>query len=653
MTSLKSHLEPLLKSRFGGLYIFATLFILIAFATRTLLMFKSYASVDFSFSSLLSIYGIGLFYDWVAASYFLIPFTLYLTLMPHKIFKHPLHRWFFYTVFFLFIYALVFNSISEWIFWEEFEVRFNFIAVDYLVYTEEVLGNIWESYPVPTLLLAILILTFMLFWPLYRGHYLEQSFKEISTLSKRFRHGLALLMLPILFFFSVDSSFSEISGNRYHSELAKNGIYALFSAFINNKLDYDSFYLKQPEEQVFKRIKNHLKTDNATFVSDKPEDITRLIKTTGPEKKLNILMITIESLSAEYSQFFGHNKNWTPHLDNLAKEGMAFTNFYATGTRTVRGMESLVLSIPPTPGRSIVKRPDNQNLFSSGFLFREKGYDTRFIYGGFGYFDNMNAFFGSNGFDIVDRTDLDENEITFANVWGVSDEDIFNRTLKEADKSNQNGKPFFHFIMSTSNHRPYTYPDGRIDIPSPGDREGAVKYTDFAIHDFIEKAKKHAWFDNTLFVIVADHCAGSAGRTELPIHRYHIPLILYNPQIIPPQTVDTLASQIDLMPTLLGLLNVSYESRFYGKDILSMDPKEGRAFVGTYQKLGMIRENRLAVLGPQEKSGFYRFYRDSEEQHTIEKDDQLLQEAITYYQSASTLYNRGLNRWKSAHSNEK
>ena len=146
-------------------------------------------------------------------------------------------------------------------------------------------------------------------------------------------------------------------------------------------------------------------------------------------------------------------------------------------------MEALTLALPPTPGRSLIKRPRNENLFTLGSVFRSRGYDTAFIYGGFGYFDNMNYFFGNNGYRVIDRTSPGA-DITFANVWGACDEDLFRWTMREADASFAANKPFHFFVMTTSNHRPFTYPEGKIDLPSKeSGRSGAVKYSDFAIGD--------------------------------------------------------------------------------------------------------------------------------------------------------------------------
>jgi phosphoglycerol transferase MdoB-like AlkP superfamily enzyme len=452
--------------------------------------------------------------------------------------------------------------------------------------------------------------------------------------------GAVFLLLPIFFFNILDGQgLSKVSDNQYNNELAKNGFYSLFSAFRHNTLDYNEFY----KTQDIKTVMTHLKTltgfDGNTVLHVQKE---------GKELKPNIMLIMVESLSASYMGIYGDKRGWTPHLDKLTTQSLFFDNLFATGTRTVRGMEAVTLSVPPTPGRSIVKRPDNHNLFSSGFIFQDKGYDSKFIYAGYGYFDNMNAFFGNNGFKVIDRTDMDDDEITFSNVWGVCDEDLFDKTIKEADNSFASNKPFFSYVMTTSNHRPYTYPDGKIDIPSHTGRDGGVKYTDYAINQLLKKASAKPWFDNTIFVIVADHNGGSSGAASLPITRYKIPLILYAPKLLKAKTVHKLSSQVDLMPTLMSLLNWSYDSKFYGKDILSTDFEE-RALIGNYQRLGLYRNNNLTVLEANKSVHQYQvsnFSLNNADYEEVDVEPQNETDAITYYQSASHMFKNHLSTWQ-------
>ncbi|NGZ06333.1 MAG: sulfatase-like hydrolase/transferase [Magnetococcales bacterium] len=639
-----------LATRWGGLVLFAVLFLVIALGTRLALALHAMDFLEWSFWPWLRILSIGLFYDVITLFYFISLFVVYLTVTPDRFFAGTLNKTLYNIVFFSSIYVLLFNGVAEWIFWDEFGVRFNFIAVDYLVYTQEVIGNIRQSYPVPTLLFAILVMTVMIFWWIWRLSWMQSSWQAVTTFRQRAIQGSVLLALPVLAFVTVDARFAEHSGNRFHNELAKNGIYALFTAFWHNKLEYERFYPQHPEAKAAARVRELLSMNpgSESIPDGDPLDIARRIQHPGPEKRLNVIQLTIESLSAEFMALFGNTAGLTPHLDQLAQESLTFTNLYATGNRTDRGMESLVLSIPPTPGRSKVKRPNNENLFSSGFLFRERGYDTKFIYGGYGYFDNMNYFFSHNGFDVVDRTRLASHEITHENIWGVADEDLFRRVLVEADGAHAVGKPFYHFVMTTSNHRPFTYPAGRIDIPSPGGRAGGVKYTDWAIGAFLQQARSRPWFDDTLFVIVADHCASSAGKSDLPVFRYHIPLMIYAPRHVVPRMETGLMSQIDVTPTVLGLLGWSYTSRFFGQDLLRSDLALRRAFIGTYQKLGLIVGDRLSVLTPQQSARFYRFTRgpgrESQELLAV-ADESMLFDTIAFYQTAHIMHQKRLDQW--------
>ncbi|MGZ5014041.1 MAG: LTA synthase family protein, partial [Methylobacter sp.] len=199
--------------------------------------------------------------------------------------------------------------------------------------------------------------------------------------------------------------------------------------------------------------------------------------------------------------------------------------------------------------------------------------------------------------------------------------------------------------MTTSNHRPYTYPDGKIDLPS-GSREGAVKYTDYAIHQFIEQAKTKPWFDNTVFVMVADHCAGSARKTELPVDKYHIPLFIYSPKHVPAKRIDVLSSQIDVAPTVLGFLNASYESQFYGQDIMRMPKEQGRALISNYQKLGLFKNNKLVYLSPQQKVDVVDDPLGEHKQLDIDAAAPLVIENMAYYQSADYIWSHRLSRYQ-------
>lgn len=624
------------KSRFSFMLPFLALFMAASLITRVVLAVYAWPELEHGLPALAKICAAGFFFDFITFCYAALPLTLWALFAPSGVCASGGNKWFLRALFFAAACVLAFNGAAEYFFFYEFGVRFNFIAVDYLVYTNEVWGNIRESYNLWLILPGVCVLSAAALALAWKK--LDAALKYDSPFKRRLLPAAFMLAVPALGFMFVDLDRARISGNEYANELAANGVYSFFSAFRNNELSYEKFYASMDTDEAFKIVRKDLSEPNSGFLTADIKDIRRNIRSSGAEKKLNIVLIMEESLSAEYLKAFGGTKDITPNLDALAGKSLFFKRLYATGTRTVRGLEAVELSLPPLPGTSIVKRPDHGGLFSWGRLMRERGYDTKFIYAGYGYFDNMNAFFADNGFGIVDKASFGKDEIIFANIWGVSDEDLLNKALKEADASHRSGKHFFSFVMTTSNHRPFTYPDGRIDIPpSSKSRRGAIKYADYAIGKFLKDAAGKPWFRDTVFIITADHCANSAGKTEMPVRNYHIPMLVYSPAHVKPGAVDALVSQIDTAPTILGLLNFSYETRFLGRDALKGGKAEGRAFVSTYQKLGFLRDGRLAVLGPKKYLKSYAWDEVSQS-ITAKSDAGLENEAAAFFQAANYIY---------------
>lgn len=551
----------------------------------------------------------------------------------------------------LFLYALliIFNSVSEYFFYNEFGVRYNFIAVDYLIYTNEVIGNIMESYPIIPLFTVILLLTALATWYIFK-----ETKNSLLTLPNIRQKGILLISYLGLVGISliIIPKISLEKGNTFQKEIASNGLVKFYDAFTNNTLDFFTFY---PTIDEKKAEQNTLSALGATTLK------RNIVSENGKEVHKNVVLISIESLSADFMEIYGNRDEITPYLDQIAKNSLLFTNIYATGNRTVRGLEALTLCIPPTAGESIIKREsENKNKFTTGSVFKSKGYTVKFLYGGYSYFDNMKDFFGGNGYQIVDRDNFKPEEISFANVWGVCDEDMAKKAVSEMNKDAKTGKPFFYHWMTVSNHRPFTYPEGKIDIP-PGakSRNGGVKYTDYSIKKFFEMAEKQPWFKNTVFVIVADHCASSAGKTELPMDKYRIPAMIYAPGFVEPNKFHQLASQIDVMPTLFGLMHFNYQSQFLGQDVFSHSFVP-RAYVATYQDLGLVKDDFLTVISPTQNIKQYQLFQkantDVKREYNIyytenpvlnnpRKD--LVDQTISAYQSTSFwLKNKALNKAK-------
>jgi phosphoglycerol transferase MdoB-like AlkP superfamily enzyme len=683
-----------LRRRFRPLWWLGITYLAITFVTRIVLLVMSGGNVSHTPLNLLYAFGVGLGYDLITFIYLAWPMVLFLWLVPTRSGRMPpllrwllyalgmalacvlcigtLHmlyhaslkvtwpailpflfvlplaaftftsrtgQWVLYAFGLLLIYGLLFVAASELVFWNEFSVRFNFIAVDYLVYTTEVIGNIQQSYPVGRWLALLVVLAMVVFFVGKRG---PRARDDGSRLWQRGKVVLAWLVLTVISVAAVNGSMKDRSGNNYVNELAGNGIYQFFAAFRSSHLDYAQFYRTLPDDQAYARLRQLLKTPDATFISNDPRDLTREIRRVGPEKRLNVVLISVESLSGDYLGTFGNTRHLTPYLDSLIDQSVFFDNLYANGTRTVRGLEALALSVPPTPGDSLIREHDNENLFSLASIFNDRGYQSDFVYGGYGQFDNMNYFFGNNGYRDVDRRDIPKGAVIHGqNVWGVADEDLYTLALGQMDQIHAAGKPFFLHIMTTSNHRPFTFPAGRVKQAN-GTREGAVAYTDWSIGDFIRRAREKSYFDDTVFVITADHCASSAGKTSVPINRYHIPLWIYSPKHIPPQRVDRLMGQVDIAPTVLGLLNFSYRTRFFGYDLFQLEAGRERAFPATYEKLGYLHDDVLTVLEPQRKLEQMKPDYATGDATPIEpQDPQQVADAVAYYQVASDLFKRG------------
>jgi phosphoglycerol transferase MdoB-like AlkP superfamily enzyme len=639
--------QKVLSSRYKlSFIVFVAALALVIWLVLRVVLWLNVGVSQLSFGQALEALSVGLWFDLSALCFLAVPFLLASLLIPNtwcaKAWLNKA-RW---VLAFLVTFGLLFGVASEYIFWQEFTTRFNFIAVDYLIYTNEVIGNILESYPVPLILLVIALVAAAILYVLHKFVSFDSAHKPFKQKAKLL---IAAFALPVLSFQFANVDQMEFGKNAYANELAGNGIFSFAAAARRNELDYDKFYKTIPQaqaDQILANIGLDRKPLSNILVKRAAEKLE--IAEIGPftRRPKNIVLISVESLSAEYLGTYGNKENLTPYLDKLATESLVFDKIFATGTRTVRGLDALTIAIPPIPGQAIVHRPKNAHLNTIGEVLRAQNYETYFIYGGYGVFDNMNNYYRANDYEVVDRTDFDKSTIQAENVWGVDDESLFNNSIKIFDENVKPGKPFFAQIMTTTNHRPYTFPDGKIDLPQ-GSREGAVKYTDYAIGKFIEYSKSKSWFKDTMFVIVADHCASVAGKTKLPVNKYHIPLFIYAPDMLHAGHYSRMASQIDIVPTLLDVLGTKGSEYFYGQSmfIAEAEKQPERAFISNYQSLGYLKNNTLIVLSPKQKTEAFAV--DAKMDSTPSNmDENLLKEAIAYYQSASRDFKTGALKLK-------
>jgi phosphoglycerol transferase MdoB-like AlkP superfamily enzyme len=614
-------------------------YLVLGLAGRTVLWSRFGMEADVGASRLPYVLTAGCVNDLVESLYLFAPFALYILLVPDRWFRSTANRVILYGATAATITGLIYLTAAEYFFFEEFDARFNIVAYDYLAYPTEVFTDIWEAYPVLKVLgVAVTLAALAIF-------FLRRSIKPGFEHAVRFRERLVafapyavVLSLAVAFY---PTNALSLSSNRVENELLQNGQSSFFRAARTSDIDYEEYYASAKPADNLRLLRTELVPDGAQFTQLALGKMSRR-HPARPDGlgKLNVVVVSSESFGAEFSKLHGSDKDWTPNFDSYAKRGLWFANTYASGTRTVRGLEAITASFPPIPTVSILRRPGNQGIGSWGKVMNELGYQSSFLYGGYGYFDDMNTFFAGNGFQVLDRTDIEK--VRFENVWGVADEDLFDRAIQHFGEQYQAGKPFFSIIMTTSNHKPFTFRPGleQLGIPAEGGgRQAGVRYADYALGYFLREAVRQPWFDNTIFVVVADHGARVYGKAEIPLEAYEIPLLIYSPKHIAARQIDTLMTQIDIAPTVLGLLGLSYEAPFFGIDSLHERPDHARiALFSHNHDVAILRDNQLVVLGLG-KTHQSLTYDPLAKTFKPRADDAALRDlGVAYFQTAADLF---------------
>ncbi|MGQ0619314.1 MAG: LTA synthase family protein [Panacagrimonas sp.] len=596
-----------------------------------------------------AILALGLVNDAIEAVYLLIPLSIFLALAPIQ--RRPRTRRLFAFGIWMMLVGMLFVAACEYFFFQEFDSRFNLVAVDYLIYPTEVIGDIRAEYPVGPLLAVFALLgavgARLLLACVPPGHERRRPLR-VTRLGLLTVHAGLIVAISALW---TAESFS-VFDNRVSNELTANGPARFVAAFRNNHIDYPAFYRSGESKPMFDRLAADLAPGGGQFLNLASGDLTRRFEANPAGLgRLNVVMLVEESLGAAGVGAYGSTRGLTPEFDALSRQGLLFTRAFATGTRTVRGLEALTASFPPIPSESILKRQGNQGIATWGGVMNRLGYQSSFLYGGYGAFDDMNPYFAGNGFAISDRAQI--RHPRFANAWGVSDEDLFEHALGYFDQAATKGKPFFSVVMSTSNHKPFSFPEGVAGVkPRGGGRSAGIRYADHSIGQFIRGARTRAWFHDTLFIIVADHDARVYGKANLPLNTYEIPLLFYAPAHLKPGRIDTLTSQIDVAPTALGLLGLGYQAPFFGQDVLKWPASAPRTLLFNHNHdVAALRGDKLCILGLRKTARCEHYERTPGapgEQTThfaaAADDPALIDLATAYYQTAYEQFTKGRYR---------
>jgi len=488
----------------------------------------------------------------------------------------------------------------------EYDVRPNRLFVEYLKYPKEVLPMLWNGFRVHVFLgVAVTALTVWLMSRFMQPWLTQQNTWSITMI---------LLSWPLVFLllaFAIRSTTGHrpanpamfaITTDSMVNSLILNSAWSVTHAIYNLKHESKSseMYGKMSREDMIRLIAEDRVNDPGTapfLGNDAMPTLNHLVPSRQRERPLNLVVILEESLGATFVGSLG-GVPVTPELEKLKEQGWWFEQLYATGTRSVRGIEAVVTGFPPTPAQSVVKLSlSQQHFFSMADLLGRRGYHTEFIYGGESHFDNMNGFFMGNGFQAV-TDQKDYKNPVFVGSWGASDEDLFNKTHEQISKQHEQGKPFFTLVFSSSNHSPFEFPDGRIELHDPvkATENNAVKYADYALGKFIEQAKKSDYWKDTLFIVVADHDIRVRGDSLVPIKNFHIPALILGADL-EPRKIKSVSSQIDLPVTALSLMGIEADHPMLGRDI-SKEPADapGRAMMQFEQHYAWMEGDKVVVL---------------------------------------------------------
>ncbi len=538
---------------------------------------------------------------------------------------------------------ILFMEIATPAFIETYDYRPNRLFIEYLIYPKEVFSMLVSGHLSAVVFsLVFTVLATITYWKLSGW-----AVQNLRTMSWKLRPVVALFVIAISFFGArstfqhrgINPAMVAFSSDALINSLVLNSGYSVIYAAQQFKDEEKSseLYGKMDTNEMLRIIKAARGRPDSDYISDRFPTLTKNTATYQGKPK-NIVILLQESLGAQFIGTLG-GKPLSPNIDKLAQEGWFFENLYATGTRSVRGIEAVTTGFTPTPARAVVKLNNAQNnFFTLAEILGKQGYDTSFIYGGEKHFDNMAGFFYGNGFKtIVDQQDYTNPKFTA--TWGVSDEDLFDKAHETFTNLQKEGKPFFSLVFSSSNHDPFEFPDDKIKLyeQPKATRNNSSKYADYAIGHFFDLAKKSNYWKDTLFLIIADHDSRVAGASLMPIKNFHIPALILGDGI-EPRRDDRLVSQIDIPTTLLSLAGVSGNYPMIGFD-LTQDVKPDRAIMQFDQTQALMKGNNDVVIQIPNKAAQGYFY-DKTAETLTEKEvpDTMKKEALAYALLGSYLY---------------
>ncbi|MHA4990741.1 LTA synthase family protein [Cetobacterium somerae] len=513
-------------------------------------------------------------------------------------------------VLFLSICSLSFANVE---YFREFGFNINSSILNYFGDTDEILATFFSGNEYnPITNLSIILFFTIGFISLINKNLEEANLNLKFDIFSVFKTSLSVLFIITLGVFSSRGGFSEAVldwGRGYYSEYSYMNQFAINPVFSLGR-SYYNLKKEQRKGRALERTlsKDELKHNIRIIVNDKcgkyiseKNPLLRITNTGKDKKNYNVVVILMESFMSKYIGAQGAKIDLTPNFNKLVKEGVFFNNFYATGTRSNRGIASVTVSYPSPKAISVTKEftAGQKSFFSLPKILKERGYSTSFIYGGDAEFDNMAGFLKLNGVDtVIDERDFSKDDKTIK--WGVPDDKLFKKSINYLSSIKQ---PFYTTIFTLSNHAPYDIdPNYRLfknnEFGELTNRLNAFHFADVALGQFIDNIKEQKWAKNTIFVFVADHGFKTDSNFDLNWENFKIPLLLWSPgNIFNPEVNKITSSQVDILPTVMGVLGGVYKNSSWGRDLFNISKENSYAYIVQNNFYGVIKDNTLLIDG--------------------------------------------------------
>lgn len=588
------------------------------------------------------VFPIGLRMDLISLCYLLFLPTTLILFIPFAFLERLDFALKFYFIFFLALLLLL--ELATPTFIGQFDTRPNKIFIDYLIYPKEVMGMLFKGFLIPVGIVFLFLSLFI--WALWR--YRVRLFRV-----EPHDYSIKLVISPVLLFllfFGARSSLTSVrpinasnaifSNDQLTNNLGLNSFYTVaYAAYsLKNERNASKMYGKMEVKEAMARVRKYMTADEQDFLEPDKSLQHRQRANQSANTPYNLVIILEESLGADYVGCLG-GLPLTPEFDKLTEDGLLFTNLYCTGTRSVRGIEAVVTGFLPSASESVVKLSNSQtDFYTIARLLKSRGYATSFIYGGSSNFDNMGAFFQGNGFDvIIDEDDYDAQHSVFHGNWGWSDEDLMVKAVEHFKTIKQ---PFMSLIFSSSNHEPFEYPSGRIEQYDSeyNTVNNAIKYADYSIGKFFKLVKEESFYQNTIFLVIADHNTRTYGKHLVPINKFHIPALIIGPEIPKGARYDKLCSQLDIQPTVLAVMNLNFVSPMPGRNLFDSHKNyKGRSIMQFHDVNAFRVENEVVILQPNRSPVQFLVERDTIFT-AMPVDQELAKDALAHLITASYLY---------------